>query len=871
MSRSASPGNAWHQTIVKTLSVSALLTASLVACDGSGDGLPPGAAGTAGSDTGGGAAGDGTAVVTEPAPNTPPNLLACACDVTNLCDQGCTCDIACQQTVGPAPAGADVTPLDRAEAAIYFPTGADGAIDRVTLKDDAFIESGGVGSAYAQLLAPADHAAIASPPLTLAGDVDNDGRDEAILVTGTSITVDDWNGSTLSSRVVHGYGSAPVTFDAAVGDLANDGTRQLVVSRLIGTVLAIEVLDIGVTGTATLRAATTIAGVRHHAVTIGRDRGDQPNQLYVLVGATGNQGTISKLTARRYTLANGALTAGASTALGGTCLISTASPVHGSAIVVGNLDDDPESEIGVATYCANGALSLFELDDDYPGPGNLREALSNEQPSLPSDVRDVRAFRPFLAIGRAGAIATAPPALVLGVTTSGVRGFIGAYAPLNAGDSLRRRRSASLDGSMDGAILTGMAVRDSDRDGIPEVFATGISVSIRETNGGFGDDEIRAERYFAVKLGAELDTGGRVTLADSAFSTGSSLHLGGAGPAIAVGDFDGDSVRVRKTGKVYLHTGTPFVNAVLSAPPSWLGVKGVEQANGFTSFGTSSTTGTTETRTINASASTTISAGGRFGIVDVSSSIKASVEYSSSKSTTNEISYGKETTIGPTDDVVLFRTVPYVSHEYEVVSHPIAQEIGSKITIDVPGAMVETTASLAQFRQRYGSLADTLVPPGLLHHTAGDPTTYFAPGDCNAATLASFVPASKGSDGKAVTTISNVHATSGRATGEGGSTVNSDSVAMSTQTGSATAVNLAVEMSVGAGVAGFTVETSAGIGTGWTHETTIGKDVTYVGGAGDFISGYSPETRYAWGLCVFHYANPKYGSYPVINYTVRRF
>lgn len=817
--------------------------------DGAADGssTPP--------ETDGGTLDDGSTPL--PPPLEP--LPTCACDVTVLCDQACACDIACMAPDGGPPAGVEAIPLDRAEVAVYFPSSATGQIDQTILKDDAFTGDGGVPKAYATLLGPAAHETLPSPPLMLAGDVDNDGRDDAILVMKNFLGIDSWDGTKLGVRAVRKWTDNPTTFDAAVGDLANDGTRRLVVSRLVDTLLTIEVLDIAKTGAAVVAATLTIPGVRHHAVTIGRERGNERNQLYVLIG-TASQFPIpigsSNLTVQRFTLSGGSLVAGASTDLGSECQITADPPIHGSAIAVANLNATPESEIAVATYCSDGKLHVFTYDETFGGPKHKRAAsdgVSFER-KVPNAAPSIgRGSRPFLAVGQSGAnLAAAKPTVVLGVTDENLGGFVGVFD----GATLALDRATKLGGTLNRAILTGMAVRDASRDGIPEIFATGLAVS---------QSENKVTGYLAEKLGNDVeDSKSRVTLSSATYAA-PSTDLSGGGPAIAAGDFDADSIRVRKTGKIYQHLSTPFVNALLSAPPTWLGKSGVTQVDGSTSFGTNASTGSSDTRTINASASLAVSASGDFGVYEVSASVKASVDYAMSSSTTNTISYGKETVIGTTDDVVLFRVVPYASHEYEVVSHPIPSQRGAKITFDVPGTMIETTASIKEFRSYYGAVADTIVPPGLLHHTVGDPLSYFAAGDCTKDRLATFVTLGKDS------TVDEFYTTEARATGKSGSTVSSSSVGVSTQTGSSSSIDLNVEVSVSAGVKAYELEVSAGVGVGWTHETTIGKDVTYVGGVGDFISGESVDTRYQWSLCVFHYTNPRYGSYPVINYTVSRY
>jgi len=274
--------------------------------------------------------------------------------------------------------------------------------------------------------------------------------------------------------------------------------------------------------------------------------------------------------------------------------------------------------------------------------------------------------------------------------------------------------------------------------------------------------------------------------------------------------------------------------------------------------------GTSETRTINASASVTVSASASFGpLVEFSSSVTASAEYASSSTLSESVSFGTQTSVGDDADLVLFRAVPYASYEYEVISHPIAAEIGSLMTIDVPGTMIETVRTLTEFRAEYGAEADQVIPPGVLTHTVGDPSTYPASGACTSAAIGARIGTGTVSQARPSPTLVDVgNATSGART---------QTMSISMQTGSATEISLSVSMSVGVGAGGVSVEASAGIGTSSTHETTVGRDVSYTGSVGYLATGYGIDTRYEWGLCVFHFTSPQYGSYPVVDYVVRRY
>jgi hypothetical protein len=470
-----------------------------------------------------------------------------------------------------------------------------------------------------------------------------------------------------------------------------------------------------------------------------------------------------------------------------------------------------------------------------------------------------------------GATVRSAPRLVLGTTRgTGSDGPVPTFYLLETLTGLLRSREAFdvVTGSGRG-ILTALDARDLDRDGRDEVVAAAIEGVMVGRFGGAcslpGFDCRFDERGSVVRAYRPEVGGAPVELHRR--DAGSSDTVG-VGPTGALGDLDADSVRVRATGNVYLHTADPFVNAVLSAPPTWQGRDGVRHTDASgTSFGVSTTMGTSDARTIDASVSVTVSAEADFQMASFDAAVTASFEYSRSTTTSTEISCGTETTVGDDADLVLLRTVPYASHEYRVIAHPDPTQIGAAITVDVPGRMIETVRTLADFRAEHGALADELVPPGLLPHTIGDPST--CP-PLDARTVAA-IQARVGGAGTVGATPSAASLPSPVDVGSASSGARTLSIDVSRQTGTATEISLSVEVSVGVTAGGVGLETSAGFGVGWTHETYVGRGVTYTGSVSYLADAYGIDTRYEWNLCVFLFARRDRASYPVVGYLVRRY
>jgi hypothetical protein len=847
--------------LVSVAALTALLGAALAGCDGAttvpmtmGDAGPMlmGDGGPIGGD--GGPMGD-AASTADGGPS-----LDCTCDVTSLCDEGCECDIACSVVVGDAPLGQEADVFDRAEIAIYHPSTQLGPIDHVRLADDALTTSPHV------TLVDSPRAPVAALPRTLGADVDGDGRDESVLVTSSQVIVEDWDGTALTPRTVHGFPVA-ASYDVAAGDLNEDGAPDLVVSHQVGDEVTIEALALSESGAATVMGTITVPGASRHALAVGPAVVGGQGEIWLLRGATGTPRTIEALWLHRFRFISGVLTEDlAPASLRGECLVPDSADDEGMSLAHGNLDADADLETVVALYCSGGELFVWAEDPGHPAA--YARALTFRD--LSNEIVDRGAFRPFLALGR---LESPLAARQVAVGTTSDQGSFDAPVPtgmvaslaLQFGELVQRggavlENDRSYTGARGGSVLTGLAARDVNRDGTDElvVGASLISIEVPPVLGTpcFPSCELRQEGFVArVEDGSSSPT--ELFVEDT---LSSELGLG-LGLAIVAGDFDADGMRVRATGRVFRHTGQPFVNAVLQAAPTWMGRAGVVQNDeSGTSFGTTTSMSTAESSTISATASVTVSAGVSFGVAEFSAGVTASVDFAATTSLEQSVSFGHEITVGADADLVIFRAVPYASYEYVVVSHPDAREIGTFMTIDVPGHMIETVLTLDAFRAEYGAQADAIIPPSLFAHTIGDPTTYPLPFDCTQAAIAARVGTGSISAVGASPSLVDV--------GNASSGGQSLSMSLGTQTGTSTEVGLSVEMSVGVGAGGVSVEASAGIGASWTHETTVGRDVTYTGSVGFLSEGYGVGTAYEWGICVFHYTDSAHGSFPVVSYVV---
>ncbi|HWB81611.1 MAG TPA: hypothetical protein VG755_41905, partial [Nannocystaceae bacterium] len=404
-----------------------------------------------------------------------------------------------------------------------------------------------------------------------------------------------------------------------------------------------------------------------------------------------------------------------------------------------------------------------------------------------------------------------------------------------------------------GQVGTTIAAADVDLDGAAEIVAAFTAVQA----GNYGERYDLGARVATVQLAPLASTWFASEAQRIVLSSGRSSAIGRR-PALALADVDADSLKVRATGEVRLISGPPHVNAVLIAPPTWRGDATIEQGtSSSTAYGTADMQGSSDEQQIGASASATLSFGGSvLDIVEAESTATLRVELATSQSHESSITYGSQTESGNADDVVVFRVTPYASHLYEVIGHPDSAQIGTLVSVDVPGHSVEHRWDRSSFIAEYGA---EWLPTALWTHEIGNPRSYRDADECDEQALEARVPDAN---------IAEIYATQPSGVGKlvGGSS--SLFVTVAEQTGTSASVTLGVELTNGAKVVGLGLSRSIGISSTFTHEVVIGESVTYTGRVADLApTSWNEDTFYEWGLCVYHY-DGLHGSFPVVDYYV---
>lgn len=310
-----------------------------------------------------------TADVTDPVDPT-----VCECDTSVFCEEGCACDVACGAEIGEAPLGVESVGIERNEMLLFHANATGDGLNRMSLYDDgaaggaprfpilqaAAVTTGGVATESESIMRP----------MALTGDVDNDGRDETVVVSATDVSVVDWDGTSLTMRIAYRH-EATEWFDAALGDLANNGGRLLAISRQAGDVVTAEVLDLSGGGDAIVRATTEVTGVSRHALAIGARAVGEPSILHLLTTPTWT-GIREPGTMHLFALEGEELSAVESVEVPGLC--STLSQVDntgdGMTLLVGEIMQFPaRNEWFVAEYCPAAESSGAVLASFYDQTG----------------------------------------------------------------------------------------------------------------------------------------------------------------------------------------------------------------------------------------------------------------------------------------------------------------------------------------------------------------------------------------------------------------------------------------------------------------------------------------------------------------------
>lgn len=169
----------------------------------------------------------------------------------------------------------------------------------------------------------------------------------------------------------------------------------------------------------------------------------------------------------------------------------------------------------------------------------------------------------------------------------------------------------------------------------------------------------------------------------------------------------------------------PTIIAALAAPPCLAG----EATNGDcrTTYGTSETTTGGIDGTVRVFARATVGVTGGFKIFGTGVEAELTKSVTAAASLSAKRSYALEQSIvfstGPMEDGVVFTSVPLDTYTYTVLSHPIPDLVGEKVTIYMPRRPITLLAE-RDYYNRNVTAGSTLVGSDIFRHTIGNPRTY---------------------------------------------------------------------------------------------------------------------------------------------------
>jgi hypothetical protein len=337
-------------------------------------------------------------------------------------------------------------------------------------------------------------------------------------------------------------------------------------------------------------------------------------------------------------------------------------------------------------------------------------------------------------------------------------------------------------------------------------------------------------------------------------------------PAVVALNADDDSPRVAYDHHELKYS-NPIVIGVMAASPYYSevassGATPYDMHEWTTYIGKSSSTTTTQSAKVGFSVG-----GGVKGETKVSifgyDALKLEWEVTNSESFTWEYDYTStiETDVQYTapgaQDTVLFTAVPIDEYFYEVVSSPIASEVGQNVIVSIPRAYTPTMVSVNFYNAHNGFLDDVVLP-----HALGDPWSY-----PNSAERASILAAAD-TAGLKYYTNSNTGAT-GRAEGSYGPVTNL-SIAVSEGNGSSFSWDSTTSMEAAVGTEAVEAIALAGFSVGYSTTTETTTGTSFGGTIGYLPSAYYDKGTYYYTGQIFAYQaiNSLQNKYWIVEYSV---
>ncbi|MCA8975289.1 MAG: hypothetical protein KDC98_11250, partial [Planctomycetes bacterium] len=325
-------------------------------------------------------------------------------------------------------------------------------------------------------------------------------------------------------------------------------------------------------------------------------------------------------------------------------------------------------------------------------------------------------------------------------------------------------------------------------------------------------------------------------------------------PMLVPANVDTDSPVLSYSAAEYkLVFSEPIVLAALAAPPTRSGI-GQNVGASHTTFGNTSSTTSERERSLSFSVGVTVGVnldGGALTQSEFSLKDKLTVAGTRTRGRAYELSKTILFTSAPTEDTVVFTSVPIDQYTYTILSHPDAAMVGDKVVVGYPRSPVTMQAERDFFNKA--------VPAGAVHvdgsvfqHVIGDPTSYPTLAGKNA------LRAQRG--GLEVGPI-------GVGQG-GGSTEVTLQVGTAVSTGGALEISYERELEVTAG--GVTAGVTVGASATSSWKVTSGSSTTYTGAVGAIEAAGFADNRYSFGLLTYTQTDAGTGQqFQVLNYWVQ--
>lgn len=298
----------------------------------------------------------------------------------------------------------------------------------------------------------------------------------------------------------------------------------------------------------------------------------------------------------------------------------------------------------------------------------------------------------------------------------------------------------------------------------------------------------------------------------------------------------------------------PVVLAALAAPPTQAGI-GQNVAGSYTAFGNTTSTTSERERSVTFSASVSVGVnldGGALTQSEFELKDTLTVAGSRTRGSAYELSKTILFTSAPTEDLVVFTSVPVDQYAYTILSHPDPTLIGSKVLVNYPREPVTMQAERGFFNDAVPANA-VHIDESVFTHKIGEVASYPTSAQKNA-----------------LLGLNNGLQVGPIGVGQGGGTTEVTlQVGTSISSGGSLAVSYEREMQATAG--GVLGGVSVGVGTESTWRITSGQSTTYTGVIGAIEAANFAANRYSYGLFTYVHRDPATRQqYQVLNYWIER-